>query len=284
MPALFDLNPLAEIYVPEGIDPLEALRRTTHLAVGAHPDDVEIMAQHGIIACYQKSSRHFTAVILTNGSGSPRTGSYAAATNDGLVLLRREEQLRAAEIGAYSAVVLLNYDSAAVKHDTGTAILDDLIKLFTLATPEILYTHQPADRHPTHVAVCARVLEALRQQPAVARPKIIYGCEVWRSLDWVDEPERISLDVSGHEELRRALLQVYSSQIAGGKRYDLAVIGRQQANATFNSSHTTDAAEAVNYALNLLPLITEGDLETYIRQLIDQFNEHTTEILRGVCT
>lgn len=283
MPALFNLNPLAEVYVPEGIDPLEALRQTTHLAVGAHPDDVEIMAQHGILACYQQSNRHFTAVILTNGSGSPRSGSYTATTNDDLVLLRREEQLRAAEIGAYSAVVLLNYDSAAIKGDTNQPI-DDLVKLFTLANPEILYTHQPFDRHPTHVAACVRVLTASRRQPAAARPKKVYGCEVWRSLDWVDEPERISLDVSGHEELRRALLQVYSSQIAGGKRYDLAVIGRQQANATFNSSHTTDATQAVSYALDLLPLISEGDLETYIKLLIDRFNEHTTEILRRVCT
>ncbi len=283
MATVSGLNWLAEIYVPDGSDPVEALRRTTHLAVGAHPDDVEIMAQHGILACYQQSDLHFTAVIAANGAGSPRNGSYADASDADLIRLRRREQLQAAEAGAYSAVVLLNHSSADIKStdiaDT-SPLRNDLLQLLALTRPAVLYTHQPADRHPTHVAVCVRVIEALRSLPVKERPAEIYGCEVWRSLDWVNEAERISLDVSGREELRRTLLQVFKSQIDGGKRYDLAAIGRQQANAVFDSSHCTDALTAVNYAIDLAPALAEAGPEAYLNRLIGGFHKQTIETLR----
>jgi len=34
----------AEIFVPDGSSIDQALRRTTHVAIAAHPDDIEIMA------------------------------------------------------------------------------------------------------------------------------------------------------------------------------------------------------------------------------------------------
>ena len=42
-------NNFAEIFVPEGTPALQALARTTHLAIAAHEDDIEIMAIDGIL-------------------------------------------------------------------------------------------------------------------------------------------------------------------------------------------------------------------------------------------
>jgi hypothetical protein len=44
-----------EIYVPDGIDTAAALARTTHMAVSAHQDDIEIMAMDGVLQCFGKS-------------------------------------------------------------------------------------------------------------------------------------------------------------------------------------------------------------------------------------
>ena len=55
-----------EIYIPGGGDnSLESLARTTHLAIAAHQDDIEIMAVEGIllvggngeVLCYHKSEK-----------------------------------------------------------------------------------------------------------------------------------------------------------------------------------------------------------------------------------
>lgn len=48
-------HPAAQIYIPDETPVEEALPRTTHLAIGAHHDDLEIMAIDGILKCYRKS-------------------------------------------------------------------------------------------------------------------------------------------------------------------------------------------------------------------------------------
>lgn len=45
----------AQINVPDGIRIDDALARTTHLAVGAHQDDIPIMAYHGILECLRRN-------------------------------------------------------------------------------------------------------------------------------------------------------------------------------------------------------------------------------------
>ena len=40
----------AEIWVPDGVGEEAALKRTTHMSIAAHQDDVEIMALEGILA------------------------------------------------------------------------------------------------------------------------------------------------------------------------------------------------------------------------------------------
>ena len=52
-------QPNASVFVPDGLAPDAALARTTHLGIGAHQDDLEFMALHGILACFQRSDRWF---------------------------------------------------------------------------------------------------------------------------------------------------------------------------------------------------------------------------------
>lgn len=277
-----DLNPSAEIYVPDWSDPIQAIRRTTHLAIAAHQDDVEIMAQPGILACYEQKDQHFTAVIVTDGSGSPRSGRFKNVHDEKMMWIRCAEQKKAADIGKYSAVVFLNYPSSTVKSLDEDEVVADLCSVLSAARPSVLYTHQPADRHRTHVAVTVRVIEALRKLPAGERPKKLYGCEVWRSLDWVLDQDRITFDLSGHQALREQLLRVFDSQIAGGKHYDRAAIGRQDANATFRMTDTVDAMESAAYALDMTQLMAGGDISSFIGRLIHRFSDDVREAIEDV--
>ncbi len=67
-------------------------------------------------------------------------------------------------------------------------------------------------------------------------PQRLVGCEVWRALDWMVDSDKVMMNLSAHENLQFALLGVFDSQIAGGKRYDLASMGRRRANATYFES------------------------------------------------
>ncbi|MDX6504988.1 MAG: hypothetical protein QOE29_2113, partial [Gaiellaceae bacterium] len=89
----------AEVYVPDGTPAPEALARTTHLAIGAHQDDLEFMAGEPIIACYQQPDKWFTGVVVTDGRGSPRAGLYADYSDDDMHAVRFKEQRKAAFVG-----------------------------------------------------------------------------------------------------------------------------------------------------------------------------------------
>ena len=101
--------------MPDGSAAEAALARTTHMAIGAHPDDNEIMAFHGILECFGRDDRHFTGVTVTNGAGSARDGIYARYTDDEMQKVRRVEQKKAAVVGEYAAQVFLDYTSGEVK-------------------------------------------------------------------------------------------------------------------------------------------------------------------------
>ncbi len=251
----------AEIYVPDGIPVEAALSRTSHLAVGAHQDDLEIMALDGILKCFQQPDLWFLGVVATNGSGSPRDGIYRDYTDQMMQDVRRQEQIKAANLGEYGSLALLDYASSALKDPKNPGPVSDLKALFEMARPQVVYTHNLADKHDTHVAVALRVIAALRSLPAEARPQHVYGCEAWRDLDWLSDADKVVFDVSSHEDLQAALLAVFESQIIGGKRYDLATQGRRRAHATFFASHGTDKATSLIYAMDLTPLVLDHDLK-----------------------
>ena len=108
------LNPTAEIFVPDGTAETEALRRVTHLGIGAHQDDLEFMAFHGILAGYDSAENWFGGVTCTDGAGSPRSGRYATFSDEDMRAVRREEQRAAAVLGRYGAMLQLDHPSQEI--------------------------------------------------------------------------------------------------------------------------------------------------------------------------
>ena len=272
-------NPEAQIFVPDGIPEEEAIRTTTHLGVGGHPDDLEILAYHGILECFGSKEKWFSGVIVTDGGGSPRAGIYADFSDEQMAETRRSEQRKAAVVGEYGFAALLDYPSSAVKDPTNEYVVEDLEKLIEAAKPSVMYTHSFADKHTTHIAVALRTIRALRELPDDCRPSHLYGCEIWRDLDWVLDEDKVVLDVSLRENLGASLLGIFDTQIAGGKRYDLATMGRRRAQATYHQSHETDVATGLIFALDLTPLIEDPtrDIADYVKYHIDRFSQVVAE-------
>jgi LmbE family N-acetylglucosaminyl deacetylase len=265
-------NPNADIFVPDGVEPAAALARTTHLCISAHQDDIEIMAYHGIAACFGCGDQWFTGVVVTNGAGSPRAGIYGHYTDEEMQKIRLREQRKAAYVGEYACQIQLGYSSSAVKDPNQTGVRDDLIAILRAARPEIVYLHNLADKHDTHVGVSLRAIGALRALRGEFRPRKVYGCEVWRDLDWLPDECKEALPVSAHGNIAASLVGVFDSQVTGGKRYDLATQGRRLAHATYYASHATDVETALTYAMDLTPLVDDLSLPVsgFVLGFIDQ--------------
>ena len=279
---MISLNPLARLVTPDGKTGPDAISRTTHLGIGAHQDDLEFMAFHGILACYDRTDRWFGGVTITDGRGSSRAGQFKDWTDDQIAAERIREQEAAAVIGQYSFIAQLGFGSSAVRDAQQSAVRDDLRRILEASRPEVVYLHNLADKHDTHVGCALRSIEAMRQLPKAVRPKMVYGCEVWRDLDWLVDSEKTAMPISARPELARTLNEVFATQIAGGKRYDLAVLGRRTANATFSNAHSTDHESAMQWAMDLTPLVLDDSLDpvAYTVGFIDRLKGDVTARIR----
>ena len=237
-----------DIFIPDSLPVGEALPRTTHLGIGAHQDDLEFMALHGILECYQSPDRWFGGITCTDGAGSARTGPYSDYSNEQMKAVRIEEQKAAATLGEFGFVAQLGHP-------------------------------------PAHIGVLLATIAAIHELPRDTRPKKLFGCEVWRALDWLPDSEKTVHDVSAHPDLATSLNRVFDSQIAGGKRYDLAVEGRRLANATFFDAHSVDEADRVQYATDLSSLISgENSLRNLMNEKLDLLNQEIFELLDEIST
>jgi hypothetical protein len=111
----------------------------------------------------------------------------------------------------------------------------------------------------------------------------VYGCEVWRDLDWLPDEDKQALPVSARTNLAAALVGVFDSQVSGGKRYDLATAGRRLAHATYYASHGTDQESALSFAMDLTPLLDKPELAVseYVLGFVDRFRADVEKRLRA---
>jgi len=272
----------AELFIPDGLAPERALRRTTHMAISAHQDDIEIMAVEPILSCFQQPDLWFSAVVMSDGRGSPRDNLYKEYTDEEMRLVRFKEQRKAAIIGEYGAQLMLDFPSRIIKDASNVAPVEDIVQLLSVAKPKYVYTHNLADKHDTHVAVALRVINAIRRLDQSDRPARLVGCEVWRALDWMVDVDKVQMNVSDHENLQFALLGVFDSQIAGGKRYDLASMGRRRANATYFESHGVDATTGLSYAMDMSLLMSDAtkDPVMFAQDFIRRFEQDINDRIR----
>jgi LmbE family N-acetylglucosaminyl deacetylase len=266
-------KPDADFFVPDGLDPKAALARTTHLCISAHQDDIEIMAYHGVAECFGQKDKWFTGVVVTNGAGSPRSGIYGDYTDEEMQKIRLIEQRKAAFVGDYACQVQLGFTSSQVKSPTDDTVVNSLVEVLRLTKPKVVYLHNLADKHDTHIGTALRAIAALRAIRAEHQPEKVYGCEVWRDLDWLLDDDKQMLPCSARSNIAASLVGVFDSQVSGGKRYDLATAGRRLAHATYFASHGTDQESAMNFAMDLTPLVADPNLSIadYVLSFVDRF-------------
>ena len=266
------------VHVPDGEALPGAWSRTTTVGVMAHPDDLELGCLHAIGPSRGADDRWFGGVVCTDGSGSVRAGAAAGLGPATLAAARWREQVRAADLGGYSAVWGLGMPSAALRGDGYVALVDRLGDLLAVAAAEEVITHDPVDRHRTHRTVARATIEAVGRLPPSRRPRRLLAVEGWRSLDWAPRHRVVRLDTSAWVDLAADLLACFPTQVGSAKRYDLAAAGRRRANATFADARAADEAEAVVLALDLTDVAAgRVSLEDALGDLLERFRREVVD-------
>jgi hypothetical protein len=141
----------------------------------------------------------------------------------------------------------------------------------------MIVSHQPLDRHPTHIAVFYHLLNALRELSLEDFPDAWIGAEVGGKLDWLSPSQKLTFDCGKREHLAQALIGVFDSQIEGGKRYDLGEMGHRRGNATYGESHESDQFSLASLGIDLLGLLTDPTLsaKNFALDAIKRFQSET---------
>lgn len=187
------------------------------LAVGAHPDDVELGCG-GTIASLVAQGYRGAILDLTRAElstfGDPET--------------REEEALKAAEILGVRRYCSGSQEAALYPSET---LLHDLVKILRILKPSLLLSPFPMDRHPDHTATGTLSQEAAfwggvkRYAPGLPphRPRRV----IFYFAHWEKEPSFI-VDVSEFWEVKMRAVRAYQSQFeVNSPLQPLTFVGRR---------------------------------------------------------
>jgi LmbE family N-acetylglucosaminyl deacetylase len=159
------------------------------LAVGAHPDDIEIGCG-GTLARHAREGAHVTAVVVTRGGAS------------GDPVRREAEAQAAAKILGIAELVVLDYPDASVP--TGVDLVRSLEEVVARVNPDRAYIHYDQEIHQDHKTVSLASIAALRNCPQI----LMYeGPSTFPSFTvnfWVD--------VSGDTDAKERAISAHASQ------------------------------------------------------------------------
>ncbi len=266
-----------QIWTPNRKSFEELRKKTTHLGVCAHSDDLEVIAFDGIVKHFKDKRSNFFGIVVSDNQGKPIHPKYKSFSLSKVQKIREEEQIKAARLGEYAGLAFLRYPSSKIKDAKYKEKIKEKIKeVVDFLRPSIVYTHSLFDRHLSHVAVTLRAIEALRGLNKNKRPDKLYGVEVWGGLDWLSQKRREVFDVSGYEELSSKLLRVFKSQRFGLHRYDVAFLSRMKSNAVYYKTHQFSKSTSLIFAMDLTQLVKNKRLsiKKYLKSHINAFSDN----------
>ena len=206
-------------------------------------------------------------------------GKYSEHTDKEMLEARNQEQIRASQIGEYEKLIMLKHNHLDIENDDKDNVVKDLQKIILEVQPDVIYTHNIFDKSKTHSKTCKKVVEAILGLPEESRPRLLYGCEIFRSLDWLPDKYKVVFDLSDNKELQARLIGVYDTRMEQSKNYNKAVVGRKLAHATFGiSNDNVDEEKMLWYGINLTPVIQKGiELKEYCTKILNEYNKEMLE-------
>lgn len=179
------------------------------LAIGAHPDDVELLCGGTLAKCAARGDK-ITIMVATNGN----VGSPTLSREEIAAVRHKEAAAAAAVIGA--ELIWLGYDDEFLFHDRETRLT--FINAIRKANPDFMFVHGQNDYHPDHricgeiamdcrIPVTVRLIET--EYPAMSKIPHVFLMDNIGGVGF--EPEAY-VDISDVFDTKRKLVEAHVSQ------------------------------------------------------------------------
>ncbi|UCZ55287.1 bacillithiol biosynthesis deacetylase BshB1 [Bacillus shivajii] len=126
------------------------------LAIGAHPDDVEI-GMGGTIAKYAKMGFRIGIINLTK----------AELSSNGTVETRQKEAEHAAEVLGLEKRIQLSFPDRGLK-DSSKECIEEVVKVIRKYQPKVIFAPNKHDRHPDH-GYCSEIVKEAHFSSGIKR-------------------------------------------------------------------------------------------------------------------
>ena len=180
------------------------------LAIGAHPDDLELQCA-GTLARYVQQGARVSMAIATDGSAGHRS-----IPADELVAIRKQEAFQSASILGVE-LHWLGYRDELLADDMETRLR--FIELVRLTRPQVILTHHPQDYHPDHRSVSRLVFAASfvaqlpnvhTGSPALEWIPALYYFDNFSGVNFI--PTEF-VDITSTFDIKRRMLACHKSQM-----------------------------------------------------------------------
>lgn len=195
------------------------------LAIGCHPDDVEIACAGTLAKCVQRGDRVIVCHASTGNLG------HVIIPPDELTVIRGEEAKTAGKLAGIE-VICAGFNDLDI-YDNNKAARDKIVDVIRYANPDFIITHNPDDYMPDHTAVSRLVFDAsftatlpnytdyphVYSDPkgAPARVVPIYYMDTLAGVNFV--PTEF-VDISEQIDLKLQMLECHASQLVWMREHD----------------------------------------------------------------
>ncbi len=188
-----------------------------YMAIGAHPDDIEILCA-GTLARAVQLGHEAVICVACNGAGGHMTIEPAELSH-----IRKQEAQDAASL-IEAEFISLGYPDMFIFDDRETRLaFADAIRQ---ARPDVIITHWPEDYHADHRIVSQLVFAAsfLATLPNIETAHPAHP--IVSPLYYMDTPASKGfipteyVDISGTFEIKRQMLSCHESQVTWLKEHD----------------------------------------------------------------
>jgi len=179
---------------------------------GAHPDDLEILAGGTIARCAAEGHNVWMAIATNGNVGSPDLD------RDEIAAIRAREAEEAAAVLGAKGVIHIGVDDEFLFDDKPTRL--KFVDAVRHAQADIIFTHNPNDYHPDHIACSklasdARILSAVRlietDHPHLKAPPELFHMDSIVGMGFVPQ---LFVDITETYEIKMASIRRHDSQIS----------------------------------------------------------------------
>ena len=194
------------------------------LAIGCHPDDVEIACSGTLAKCIKRGDRVVVCHVSTGNLG------HVIIPPEELTVIRANEAKKAGALAGIE-VICAGFDDLEI-YDNNKESRDKIVDVIRYADPDFIITHNPDDYMPDHTAVSRLVFDASftatlpnysynanysnpKNPPAKLVP--IYYMDTLAGVNFV--PEEF-VDISEEIDLKIQMLECHESQLVWMREHD----------------------------------------------------------------